>query len=504
MPFRLRALPLLRRSAAATLAVSTWAVPAHAAPPVEITTPHFIVYSDAGEAAARDAAERAERVRGTFARVWPWARVATGAPIYLFVSDREGVRSVLPAGTKNADAIPGWYTHGPERHYFVARTDPKGGSAMADSALFSGYATLVLEQSFARPPLWLVSGVSQLFAQTLLKPDATVEFGHPLPWLKWVKGKYAPVSLADMFATKRWSDLNVEQTAAFNTTCWALAHWLVVDQTLAANRAVGQFLTHLAEGVPSAEALRRAGLDASRVDAAVKAYLAQNEFRVVSLPVAAPDRSSWRVREISRPEWQAVSALYFVELGRGPAAASAESRVREVLRFEPASPLAHEALARALWLQSKWPEAREHLQEAVKASPDRLSSHFLAAYLERDLSSLPEATADGMARGLEHARRAVELGPEFAPAHAVLADLLLKTGAPPAEALALARRAVALEPSQPALRLVLATALARSGNSEAARQECRDALANDVEDGLRKQFEALAASLASAPAPPPK
>ena len=275
----------------------------------------------------------------------------------------------------------------------------------------------------------------------------------------------------------------------------------MIDQTLAGNRAVGQFLKHVAEGVSALDALRQAGLDAAQIDAAVLATLTAGDFRVVALRIPAEDASAWRARPVSKAEWQAVSALYFAEFGRGPAAGGAEARAREALRAEPGSVLAREALARALWLQSnKWPEIREQLEAAVEASPERLSSRFLAAYVQRDLAEREDAPRQEITRGLEHARRAVALGPEFAPALAVLADLLLLKGEPPAEALALARRAVALEPSQPAHRLVLATALARSGDAAAARRECEATLAQDVEEGLKKKLQQLLASTAGAPA----
>ena len=99
------------RGAAIGAAVIATAVPAAAGErTVEVTSPHFVVYSDAGEAAARDLAVRAERVRATFARVWPWARVDTGAPVFILAAG--GERAACPccrSGTKNVDNSPGWY-----------------------------------------------------------------------------------------------------------------------------------------------------------------------------------------------------------------------------------------------------------------------------------------------------------------------------------------------------------------------------------------------------------
>jgi tetratricopeptide (TPR) repeat protein len=328
-----------------------------------------------------------------------------------------------------------------------------------------------------------------------------VEFGRPPQWLKWTLGRSGPVPLAAVFERKDYAGLKPEESMVFGNTCWALAHWLVVDQTLAGNRAVGQFLKYVAEGADGPAALRHSGLDLARVDAVVQAYLRQGEFRAVSLPLPAQSGAAWPARTISSAEWQAVSALFAVELGRGPAAAAAEARAREALRLEPGLVLANEALARALWVQAKLGEARGPLEAAVGASPDRLAARYLAGYLERDLSEKPEATGQEVGRGLEHARRAVALGVEFAPAHSLLADLLLRKGESPAEALALARRAVWLEPALPTHRLVFAKALARSGDAVRARGECETALAQAPEDGLRRQIEDLRATLPAVPTP---
>jgi hypothetical protein len=89
----------------------------------------------------------------------------------------------------------------------------------------------------------------------------TVEFGHPPQWLKWTLGRSAPVPLAALFERKDYSGLRSEESSLFHNTSWGLAHWLVVDQTLASNRAVGQFLKYVAEGTDGPAALRQAGLD---------------------------------------------------------------------------------------------------------------------------------------------------------------------------------------------------------------------------------------------------
>jgi tetratricopeptide (TPR) repeat protein len=464
---------------------------------VEVTSPHFVVHSDAGEAAARAMAVRAERVRATYARIWPWARVDTGAPIFLLAATRSVFRGAV-ATIPQAEKIPGWHSHGPERHYFLvhAGAELKNDDRGVNFSLFSGYASLILAQNFARNPRWMDLGLQQLFGLTLVRTD-DVEIGHPPLFLKWSLTQSEPVPLARLLESDDSSaPLKRDVTMIGQATSWAFTHWLVIDQSLARNVAAGQFLKLLAEGVDALPALRQAGLDPAKVDTTVQAYLRQGEFRAVSLPVAQMDGSQWPVRQLSNAEWQALVALYSIEVGRSAAAQAAERSAREALRGEPGLTVAHEALARALWVQpGHLGEVRSELEAARKATPDRLSTRYLSAEIERDLSDKPEASGQEIERGVEHARRAVALGPDFAPAHSLLADLLLRKGDSLTEALALARRAASLEPGLPTHRLILAKALARSGDSAGARSACELVLASRPEEGLKKQAEQLLASL---------
>jgi tetratricopeptide (TPR) repeat protein len=466
--------------------------------PVELKSPHFVVYSDSGDSAARSVAARAERVRALFARVWPWARLETGAPAFLLVTNKAGARAVLPPGTSQVDKIPGWSTHGPERHYFVLRSDMPDGEV--DRSLLSGLSNVVLGQNFALVPLWLSVGVSQLWSETPLRPEV-LEFGHQPEWLKWaVRGD--PIPLALVLERRSYEGLKPEQRGAFNAACWGFAHWLVVEQSLAANRAAGQFLKLVSEGVDGSGALRQAGLDPARTDAALQAHLRGGAFRAVSLAVPTPNPASWTLRGLSPAEWMAITALYSNEYGRSKTAEAAEAQVREALRLEPGLAVAHEARARCLWRDAtKAAAVREALAAALATEPRRASARFLAAYLERNEAEKPEARGDEVDRGLEHAREAVALQPELAPAHAVLADLLLRKN-DTAAALTHARRAVQLEPALPAHRLVLARALARSGDGASARRECEMALRQQPYEELEKKLHDLLASLPAASGPP--
>src|ERR1700756_1836747 len=75
--------------------------PAHpASPPVwlQVTTPHFIVVTDAGEKQARHVAGQFERMQAVFHKILPSAHPATDAPIVvLAVKNRHDFQTLEPA-----------------------------------------------------------------------------------------------------------------------------------------------------------------------------------------------------------------------------------------------------------------------------------------------------------------------------------------------------------------------------------------------------------------------
>ena len=135
------------------------------------------------------------------------------------------------------------------------------------------------------------------------------------------------------------------------------------------------------------------------------------------------------------------------------------------------------------------------MEAAARLEPDRLSTRYLAGFAEKALSESPQASVSEIGRGVEHLRRAVALGPEFAPAHALLAEMLLKKGDAPNEARDLAQRAANLEPSAATHRLTLARALARVGDATGARRECENAVAMSPDEWTTKQVQPILASL---------
>jgi tetratricopeptide (TPR) repeat protein len=166
--------------------------------------------------------------------------------------------------------------------------------------------------------------------------------------------------------------------------------------------------------------------------------------------------------------------ISLVETGRLSAAISA---FRRAIELDPGEAASHHALGRALLRLNRLAEAAASLSLATTLKDDAAAYHDLGMALHRQ-GLYVEATAAY--------RRAVELAPELAEAHAALGDLL-DLADEDEEAAQCFRRAAAAAPDTVAGRWNLAKACMLEANFSEAEVQLRQALACEPQnDGLMK------------------
>ena len=170
-----------------------------------------------------------------------------------------------------------------------------------------------------------------------------------------------------------------------------------------------------------------------------------------------PDRSAAARRYRER-------GIRLVEAGRPSAAISA---FRRAIELDPGEAASHHALGRALLRLDRLAEAAASLSLATTLRDDAAAYHDLGVALHRQDLRV-EATAAY--------RRAVELAPELAEAHAALGELL-DLADDDEEAARCFRRAAAADPDTVAGRLNLAKACMLETNFSEAETQLRQALA---------------------------
>jgi tetratricopeptide (TPR) repeat protein len=181
-----------------------------------------------------------------------------------------------------------------------------------------------------------------------------------------------------------------------------------------------------------------------------------------------PDRSAAAQRYRER-------GISLVEAGRPSAAISA---FRRAIELDPGEAASHHALGRALLRLNRPGEAAASLSLATTFRDDAAAYHDLAVALQRQDLRV-EATAAY--------RRAVELAPELAEAHAALGELLI-LAAEDEEAARCFRRAAAADPDTVAGRFNLAKACILETNFSEAETQLRQALAREPQNDLLTKY----------------
>jgi len=459
------------------LAAAGGAASADTRPWVEARSANFVVVSDAGAKEARRIAARFEQIRGVFHSVWPTARLGTGEPIVILGAKNEGsLKELLPEywEKKGAKRIAGVFFRSPERQYVALRTD-LGDEVQGMNPyllLYRAYVHALLDLNFESMPVWLGEGLADFWGNTIVRDDA-ISQGKPFAHHVQVLRERGIMPLRVLLKVDHQSPEYNEETRAsvFYAQSWALVHLLLTDGTSAGAKQLNAFLALRGQGVPEDDALVRAFGDLTRLEKELDRYIRQYAFRysVRKGDFAAKDEAI-AVRSLSPAESLAVRGAFMAQRDRKQ---EARALLDDALSLDPSLAVAHEGRGFLAWREGRNDDARAAFAQAAALDSKSALTHFLYGTL------LLEGPDD--AKSLEAAaaafQRSVDLNHDSAPAYAMLAQTLARTGTPPELALPLARRAVSLEPATASHRLTVARLLIEAGKAEDARKEIARALA---------------------------
>jgi hypothetical protein len=472
---------------------------------VEVRSPSFTVVSDGSEKDARKVVLQFERVRALLQEVWPGARVDTARPVtILAVRDEGALRVLLPAFWEKKGAFhpAGVFVGAPDRSWVALRTDVAGfreGDDAGDNpylVVFHEYVHLVLRLNFESLPVWLNEGLAEFWGNTIIEGDRVYEGRHVSHHLQTLRQR-TPLSLAAFFAVKHGSPEYSEQNRAtiFYAQSWALVHYLVLGSDERRGQ-IDRFAALLRAGRAPTDAAKEAFGDIDALDRELQSYVRRPVFRhrrrVARVEVK---ENAWTARSLPDAESLAVRAGFHVAMGRE---AEARALAGQALGLDPGAAAAHEALGLLAWGKGQRTDAREALARATTLPGASDYAHYLYGHLLWE--SLTRA--EGLDRVEASFRRAVDLNASFAGAHASLARVMAKRGAPLAETLPLAVRAARLEPGEIDHTLTALRLAARGGGVQESRAQAEALLArSEGED--RMKIEALLSELSHTPRPPP-
>jgi Flp pilus assembly protein TadD len=365
---------------------------------VKLATPHFELYTTAGEKKGREAILYFEQVRSFFLEASQSKRVS-GFPVRIVAF--RGEKQYQPYRI-NEFAVA-YYTHGRNRDYIVMQDIASEHYPVA----IHEYTHLVIEHAGLEPPPWLNEGLAELYS-TLTPVGKKAAIGDVTP------------GRAQTLLTNKWIPLEVltsadhksplynerDRAGMFYAESWALTHMLYFSPAYRPNFAT--FLAAASSGKTTEEACRTVfGKRLAEVETELREYLKRDRFyRAVydiKLEKSAEDPD---VSESSAFESGVVLADLLAMTHKTEEALSA---YQQLAASNPDKPEVEESLGYLAWQSGNSQTARDHFRKALAAGTQNAQMCY-------DYAMLSRYGPDAVNNAGPAFRRALELKPDYVEA----------------------------------------------------------------------------------------
>jgi Tfp pilus assembly protein PilF len=436
---------------------------------VEVTSPHFTVTSNAGEKRTRNVAWQFEQVQAVLQRIWPWATGGFSRPIRIYACKDERTMKMLAPEfwERRGDGAASAFVSAADAHYIAVRTDVNVediGMNPYRSSYWS-YVGLTLTSSIPHDlPPWYSRGLAEVFSNTIVRTK-DVQVGMIIPWHLQRLRDLPPLRLAELFAIDRnWRrTADSDRQAHFDASAWALIHYLTFGNQGRNLAAFNKFSIAVGDGADAAKALADAFGGLPAVENEYRMYVGKSLYMYKELDLDVKvDRAAFSIRTVPQADLDTLLARYYVASGRP---VEARARLKAAMAAAPQ--------AGAPWEVEAFQLERDGKREEAVAAYTRAAELGGGSYYgDFRLASLSWPTApdnfDPFTKMEASLKRSLALRPTFAPAHALLANVLLQLNRA-ADAQAHAGQAVALDRFESYHQLTLARVQAQLGKSDLAK-----------------------------------
>ena len=339
---------------------------------IKLATPHFELYTIAGEKKGREAILYFEQVRSFFLEASQSKR-ASEFPVRIVAF--RGEKQYQPYRI-NEFAVA-YYTHGRNRDYIVMQDIASEHYPVA----IHEYTHLVIEHTGLNPPPWLTEGLAELYS-TLTPVGKKAAIGDVPPGRAQTLMTNKWIPLVVLTSADHKSPLYNERDHAgmFYAESWALTHMLYFSPEYRPRFA--NFLAAASSGKTTEEVCRTVfGKRLAEVESALREYLQRDRFyRAVydiKLEKSAEDPD---VSEASAFESGVVLADLLAMTHKTQEALSA---YQQLAASNPDKPEVEESLGYLAWQSGLSEAAREHFRKALAAGTKNAQMCYDYAMLSR-------------------------------------------------------------------------------------------------------------------------
>jgi cytochrome c-type biogenesis protein CcmH/NrfG len=393
------------------------AAPARALPVredwVELRSPHFTLFSNAGEKKAAALAADLERLRDVLQQLSPGLALSSPVPSYLYVfKDAKSFQPYQKLYNGQPLKSDGYFLSQPFANYVTVNGDSNGHER---EVLYHEFIHYVMRNNYGALPLWLHEGLAEYYS-TFDPGKDQARIGLPVPeHVRWLR-EHTFIPLATLFAvTESSPEYNeASRRGSFYSESWALVHYLISGSPERRQQAI-ELLRQAQAGTPPARLFEKAyGADPAALERELRTYLKSYIFQFSRVTVRPAVAVSLETRAMPWPDvlTRLGELLAGLESGHQPAA---EEHFKAALALQPDHAAALAGLGFLRESAERPSEARPLYEKAARLAPDDPRIQYLYA---RNL--LEEPGEDSLRLARAALQKVVKARPEFGEAWASL------------------------------------------------------------------------------------
>jgi len=350
---------------------------------LEVSSDHFVIYSDQSEKVTKRFAERLERFHGGMAFLFGKQQVKPGPSnrVTVFVVSSESkVRKVT--GTKNRFTAGIYRARAGSSIAVIPRLRGATSSELSgETILYHEYAHHFMFAGLtARAyPRWFTEGFAEFFAGAQFRDDGSVVLGAPanFRYYELVYAKEVPIRTFLSF-DGGYSDQKMTYDSFYGQS-WVLFHYL----QMAPERAdqLAQYQRLLAEGKSALEAAEGAFGDLSQLEKDMDSYMRRRKLSAVAVPPKVLNIGAITVRQLSPGETEMMPTMIESKFGVSKEEAlELLPEARKVAARHPKDAAVLSALAEAEFDAGNDAAAITAADAALAIDPKNINAHLQRGY----------------------------------------------------------------------------------------------------------------------------
>lgn len=446
----------------------------------QVQSPHFTVYTDAGEKRGREVALRFEQIHDAFGVILQKVRVNSPVPLTIiaFRNNKE-LSAFAPKYRGKTVQLAGFFQQGGDRDFIMVDLSSEGGWHV----VYHEYGHLLVHTNLPPVPPWFDEGFAEYFA-TLHVDKRDIYFGEMEDFQNYILRSQRWMKSAYLFGIRHDSpeyNESGDHRSVFYAESWLVVHYLMDKRKMA---EASKFLDLVQnQGKPIPEAFQSAfGMSTDKFDKELDGYFrGSGTMRYYRHPAPAGiAEGAYSSKPISGLDAEAELADLRFHSPEGRTAAVAE--FKGILAKDPNNVIANRSLGYAETMSGQREEALPHIRKAVELDPKDGHSHYLYAYLlsqsEPFAVGYENSTPSDTVKTMQvQAEAAIAANPELADAYEILGRAQMMEHDNDA-ALASLKKAIELNPQDNAYRFNLANYLAMRRSWEAAKMVLKQVMAS--------------------------